>query len=222
MYTPLSNPSCVNFPFLSVLVTYVCPVSGFLISTLTSGYGLPSVSRTSPSRRAVPCAPATVANESARISAIQAGIIRRMWVTPPTVVLMRQSTKPQHYHAIQLSRNPCLARDPIRERIRCSCLGERTQPEPATIAYPARLVFKLIARPRALKRRAQIQSPAHDFTFTHRDHGRHNLTSRFRPRPFPNQILKRAIILRTAIGIARTVLRHRPDEKRVPPDNLRP
>src|SRR5579862_385676 len=37
--------------------------------------------------RPVPCARAIVANESARISAIQAGIVRRMWLNPPCCCL---------------------------------------------------------------------------------------------------------------------------------------
>ncbi len=56
----------------------------------------------------------------------------------------------------------------------------------------------------------------------HRNHRRCNFDTRFRPRSHFHQFLKHAVILRPAVRISRTVLRHRADINSVRANRFRP
>ena len=99
--------------------------------------------------------------------------------------------------------------------------GKGLQPQPATVANSACRVL-LIARPGKVQRRAQFDAPPHDLALAHADHRRHQAICVSGRVPTSHQFLEDAIILRTAIRIARTVFRHRADKDAARSNHFRP
>src|ERR1700676_1306315 len=114
------------------------------------------------------------------------------------------------------------SRPPVRDGIRHSGLRKRRKPQQATVAHPPSPVLVLITRPRQMQRRAQLYSSPDDLAFLQRNHRRRNFDLRLRPRSHAHQLLKNLVILRAAIRVAGTVLRHRPNVNSPRPDRLCP
>src|SRR5271169_896344 len=74
-------------------------------------------------------------------------------------------------------------RQPVRYRVRHPRLRKRLQSQQATIARPARPVFILVARPRQMQRRAELNPAPDDLAFFQCNHWRRNFDLRLRPRP---------------------------------------
>src|SRR5689334_18914341 len=59
----------------------------------------------------------------------------------------------------------------VRDGISDARLAKCSQSQGTRIAIPTRLFRFLVARPRQVQRRAQVDSSAHDLRLAHRDHG---------------------------------------------------
>src|SRR4029077_20552554 len=167
----------------------------------------PAASSTVPCMRVVVCAAAAPARATTRPSTFHALKIRLIITASLKLgcagLLLRNSR-------------------PVGDRVLLIRRGKGPLAEPATVAGSAGLVFKLVAGPGALERRAQLRPAPHDLALAHADDGRHDLNLRLRARPGGHQLLKHAVVFRTAIRIAGAVLRHGADKNRGGPDHLRP
>src|SRR5262252_5192490 len=59
-----------------------------------------------------------------------------------------------------------------------------------------------------MQRSAELAGLAHDLAFLQRDHGSDDFDLRLWARAYANQFLKDPVVLRAAIGITGTILRH--------------
>ncbi len=100
--------------------------------------------------------------------------------------------------------------------------SEGAEPQQAAITGATSQLFPLVAGPRQMQRGPQNQTPADDLTFLHANHRGDQLNVRFRPRAHANQVLKHAVILRPAIGIAGAVFGDRTDVNGLSANCLRP
>src|ERR1700683_1213692 len=94
---------------------------------------------------------------------------------------------------------------PICDRVAHADLIESSEPQPATIAYAAGLIFELIAGPGEVERRFELCAATDDFAFAHVDDRGGDLDFRFWLGALADHPLEGFVILRAAVGITGTV-----------------
>src|SRR5580700_5652089 len=229
VYTPGRRLRMANFPSASVFASSFAPWS-LTASTFSPNHGFPLTSKIVPAMDpfcAAACGERTVTNAPASSTASHMDFPSLFML----FLLLPRRTLPGLAGGMALL-SSILAqfqvlrvradRHPVSYGIPHSGLPKRREPQQATVAHSASPVFVLITRPRQMQRRAKLDSSPDNLAFLQRNHRRPDFDLRLRPRSHAHQLLKNLVILRAAIGIPGTILRHGPNVNRLRANGFRP